>query len=73
MNSYLSLIGFQNPPGVRGRVSGGMGMGWDFHTLRTPLSWAGVKGIYKDKNICIYRIYLPLKKIFLSKNLVCGL
>jgi hypothetical protein len=56
--------GFQYPPGVRGRVSGGKGEGWDFHTLAKPLPSARVKGIYNDKNICIYHIYLLLKEYF---------
>jgi hypothetical protein len=45
-------------------------MGWDFHTLAKPLPLAGVKGIYNDKNICIYH---PKKSIFLFKNFVFGL
>jgi len=32
--------GFQNPPRVRGRVSGGKGIGWDFYTHAKPLPQA---------------------------------
>ena len=56
--------GFSNPPRVRGRVGWGKGKGWDFHTLAKPLPLAKVKGIYNDKNICIYHIYLLLNKYF---------
>ena len=73
MHIHRDCQGFQNPAGVRGRVSGGQGMGWDFHTLAKPLPLAGVKGIYNDKNISIYHIYLPPKKDFLFKNFVFGL
>jgi hypothetical protein len=46
-----------------GRVSWGKGMGKDFGTLDKPLPLAGVKGIYKDKNICKCHIYLLKIKI----------
>jgi len=45
-----------------GRVSEGKGLSKDFHTLAKPLPLVGVKGIYKDKNICknlIYYIAFP--------------
>ena len=56
--------GFQNPPRVRGRVSGGMGMGWDFHTHAKPLPLAGVKGIYTK--IFAYVTFIYLQKVFFS-------
>jgi hypothetical protein len=62
--------GFQNPPWVRGRVSEGKGMGCDFPALAKSLPWAGVKGIYNNKTLCKYHIYLPQKSIFLIKNIV---
>ena len=43
-----------------GRVSGGKGQGKDFYTLAKPIPWAGVRGIYKDKNICI-NAYIYIK------------
>ena len=55
--------GFQTPQGS-GRVGWGKGKGWDFHTLAKPLPLEKVKGIYNDKNICIYHIYLLLNKYF---------
>jgi hypothetical protein len=47
-----------------GRVSWGKGMGKDFGTLDKPLPLAGVKGIYKAKNICKCHIYLLKIKKF---------
>jgi hypothetical protein len=44
-------------------------MGWDFHTLAKPLPLAGVKGIYNDKNICGYHMYLPPKMYFSLQKL----
>ena len=63
--------GFWNPPGVRGRVSEGNSMGWDFHTLTKPLPSAGVKGIDNYKNIHLFtpkEVFLFLKTLFLAYN-----
>ena len=50
-----------------GRVSEDKGQGRDFCTLEKPLPLAGVRGIYKDQNICITHIYLHVKYFFLFK------
>jgi hypothetical protein len=66
---FRDCQGFQNPPGVQGRVSWGKGKGWDFHTLAKPLPLAGVKGIYNMHISYLFtskKVFFYLKTLFLA-------